>query len=651
MIGGSVMTLNFIKSCGQWILANMILTQRRSLKGWQLHTAKIMGGLLALFYFYTICFGVFSTESHRGVFLGVTLMLIFLWYPFSTKSPQDRFTLPDFVMALLSLAGGLFFVYDYADITARWGEYTSLEMIMGVITIILVLEGARRATGALLSIIGILALLYAYEGIAPHLPPLFAHRGFDVPRIIVYCYTSMDGIFGVVDNVLATYVLPFIILGVFLHKSGVGRFFVDLPHALLGRYPAGTAQVAIASSALVGMIGSSPTANVVTAGAFTIPLMKKAGYRPEFAGAVEAAASTGDMFTPPVMGAAAFFMVEFTGIPYLEIIKIAAIPAVLYYIGLGTMVQVEAAKYNLKGMPREDLPSFRKVLKQGWFLFTPLFVIIALLVYGYSPQKCAFYACWSCILVSWFKRGGRMGPRAFWATMTESGRDMLSIAGVAGAVGIMVGILHMTGLALNLSHVILSLSHGSLFLTIVWAAVASFVVGLAAPISATYVILAVIIPPAMQELGVSVMGAHLLLVWYSQMSGLTPPECMVAYAAAAIAKSDPLKTALEAMKFGVFVMIIPLLFVYTPILMTGTPFENILSIVTSLFAVITFVFVIHRYFIRRNTWLEQILFAVGTFLLFTPSLKWNLAGMAAVLIPIILQVSTRHKVRSLGATS
>ena len=640
------MVLNSLRSCGQWVLNNMILTQRRQLKGWQKNTAQIIGGLMALFYFYTISFGVFSTESHRGVFLGVTLMLIFLWYPFSTKSPQDRFTFPDSVMALLSLTGGLFFVYDYAFIMARRGEYTSLEIAMGVLTIILVLEGARRATGALLSIIGIVALLYAYEGIAPYLPPLFAHKGFDVQRIIIFCYTSMDGIFGAVTNVLATYVLPFIILGAFLHRSGVGRFFVDLPHALLGRYPAGTAQVAVASSALMGMISGSPTANVVAAGAFTIPLMKKAGYRAEVAGAVEAGASTGGMFTPPVMGAAAFFMVEFTGIPYIEIIKIAAIPAALYYIGLAVMVQVEAAKYKIKGTPREEMASFARVFKQGWFLFAPLLVIMALLIYGFSPQKCAFYACWCCILVSWFGKYSRMGLKSFWSAMMDSARDVLSIAGVAGVVGIMVGILHLTGLALNLSHIILSLSHGSLLLTIVWAAVASFIVGLAAPIAATYVILAVIIPPAMQQLGVSVMGAHLLLIWYSQMSGLTPPECMVAYAAAAIAKSDPLKTALEAMKFGVFVMVIPLLFVYTPILMTGTLFENILAIVTSVFAVITFVFVIHRYFLRRNTWLEEILFAVGTFLLFTPKLMWNLAGLLAVLIPIVLQVSTRHRVKA-----
>ena len=635
--------MRFLRSLGQWVLANLVLTQRRKLHGWQLHLAHTMGGLMALFYFYTTCFGVFSTESHRGIFLGVTLMLIFLWYPLSVKSPQDRFTILDLLQALLSLASGLFFTYDYPLLMSRVGQYTSQEIAVGTLTILLVLEGARRATGALLPLLGILALVYAYEGVAQNLPSLFAHKGFDVERIVVFSYTSMDGIFGSVDYVLATYVLPYIILGAFLHKSGVGKFFVELPYALLGKYPAGTAQVAVASSALMGMISGSPTANVVAAGAFTIPLMKKAGYRPEMAGAIEAGASTGGMFTPPVMGAAAFFMVEFTGIPYLEIIKIAAIPAALYYVGIAALVQVEAAKHNIKGVPREQLPVFLKVLKQGWFLFLPLFVIVALLIYGFSPQKAAFYACWSCILVSWLTKEHRMGPKTFWSAMVDSGRDALSIAGVAGVVGIMVGILHLTGLALNLSQIILSLSGGSLFLTVVWAAVASFIVGLAAPIAATYVILAVILPPAMQELGVSVMGAHLLLIWYSQMSGLTPPECMVAYAAAAIAKSDPLKTAIEAMKIGVLVMVIPLLFVYTPLLLTGTLFENLVCIITSVFAVITFVFVIHRFFLRPNTWVEQILFAVGTFLLFTPSLMWNLVGLGAVAVPIVLQLSARHR--------
>ncbi len=565
-------------------------------------------------------------------------MLIFLWFPFSRKSPQDRFTFPDSIMAILSLSGGLFFIYDYPKILARRGEYTSLEMLMGVIMIILVLEGARRSMGILLPILGILAMMYAYEPIAQILPPVFAHKGFDITRIVTFCYTSMEGIFGTIDYVLATYVLPFIIFGSFLNKSGVGRFFVELPYSLLGRYPAGTAQVAVVSSALMGTISGSPAANVVSTGTFTIPLMKKAGYRPEVAGAVEASASTCGMFTPPVMGAAAFFMVEFTGIPYIEIIKIAAIPALLYLIGIATMVQIEAIKNKVKGVPLEQLPPFGKILKEGWFLFTPLILIVILLIYGFSPHKAAFFASISCIVMSWFVKGHRMRPKEFWSAMTDAGKDTLSIAGIAGTIGIMVGILHLTGLALNLSQIILSLAGGKLLLTIFFAAVASFIIGMGAPISATYVILAVIVPPAMEKLGVSVMGAHLLLIWYSQMAGLTPPVCTVAYVASAIAKSDPLKTAFESMKFGVLLMVIPLLFVYTPILFTGTLFENILAIVTSIFAVITFVFTIHRFFLRPNTWYEEILFGVGTFLLFTPHFFWNILGLILVLIPITLQI-------------
>lgn len=637
------MALNSIKDLWDWIFNNFVLTQRRQLHGWQLQLAQIIAGLMSLFYFYTSCFGVFSQESHRGIFLGFTLMLIFLWFPSSRKSPQERFTLVDGILALLSSVGSLFFIYDYAKIMARRGEYTSLELIMGIIMIILVLEGARRSMGILLPILGILAMLYAHESIAQILPQIFAHKGFDITRIITFCYTSMEGIFGTIDYVLATYVLPFVIFGAFLNKSGVGRFFVELPYALLGRYPAGTAQVAVVSSALMGTISGSPAANVVSTGTFTIPLMKKAGYRPELAGAVEASASTCGMFTPPVMGAAAFFMVEFTGIPYIEIIKIAAIPALLYLIGIATMVQIEAIKSKIKGVSADELPSFKKILREGWFLFTPLIIIVVLLVYGFSPHKAAFFASLSCIVMSWFVKGHRMGPKEFWSAMTEAGKDTLSIAGIAGVIGIMVGILYLTGLALNLSQIILDLAGGKLLLTIFFAAVASFIIGMGAPISATYVILAVIIPPAMEKLGVSVMGAHLLLIWYSQMAGLTPPVCTVAYVAAAIAKSDPLKTAFESMKLGILLMVIPLLFVYTPILFTGTLFENILAIITSIFAVITFVFVIYRYFLRTNTWYEEILFGIGTFLLFTPHLLWNLLGLMLVIIPISLQIIEKRK--------
>jgi len=304
------MQKNSFKELFNWILRNFVLTEKRQLKGWQYQLAQTISGLMAIFYFYTSCFGVFSQESHRGVFLAFTLMLIYLWFPFSKKSPQERFTFFDGLLSFMSLGGGLFFIYDYPKIMARSGEYTSLEIIIGLIMIILVLEGARRAMGALLPLIGIAALIYAHESIAQILPSPFAHKGFDITRIIAFCYASVEGIFGTVDYVLATYVLPFVIFGAFLNKSGVGRFFIELPFSLLGKYPAGTAQVAVVSSALMGTISGSPAANVVSTGTFTIPLMKKAGYRPEIAGAVEAGASTCGMFTPPVMGAAAFFMVE-----------------------------------------------------------------------------------------------------------------------------------------------------------------------------------------------------------------------------------------------------------------------------------------------------------------------------------------------------
>lgn len=632
-----------------WILNNLIMTSRRKLTGRYLAFANLMGGLMAIFYFYTSGFGVFSPESHRGIFFGVTLMLVFLWYPFTNKSPKDRFTIADLILALLSLSIGIYWTWNYQGIVLRNGYYTPVEIYVGYLAIILSIEGARRSVGAMLAVIGIGALLYAWKGVAPNLGLIFGHPGFDHVRISTFLFTSMDGIFGTVDYTLATYVMPFVIFGAFLSKSGVGRFFIELPYAMLGKYPAGTAQVSTLGSCLMGMISGSPVANVVATGSFTIPLMKRAGYTPETAGAIAAAGATGGMFTPPVMGAAAFFMVEFTGIPYVEIIKIAFIPAMLYYIGIATMVQIEAKKTGMSGASPDSLPPVSSVFKKGWFFLLPIFVIVALLALNYSPNVAAFWGSVSCFLVSWFNKENRMGVKQLWETMASAGKDIMIIASVTGVIGILVGVLTLTGLGLTLSQIILKLAGGSLLVTIILAGIVSFILGMGAPISAVYVILAVIVPPAMQQLGVPVIASHLLLIWYSQTSGLTPPVCLVAYAAAAMAQANPFKTGLISVKYGMYLLVLPLLFVYTPLLFNGTPFENWLAVVTSLMATFTLAFFLQNFFLRKNSILEQLLFAVGSILLFTPHLTWNIAGTIIAAIPIILQLSSRPRINSKSA--
>ncbi len=631
-----------IKRIGGWILNNLILTERRKLKGNYNLAVMVLCGLLGAFYFYTAGFGVFSISSHLGIFFGTTLALVYLYFPFSkVRSPKDRFTVVDALCALTALAIGFYFTWDYTQLVGRFGVYNNMEIAAGVLSIVLSLEGARRAVGMLLPATAVLFLLYAWNGVSQKLPMIIAHPGFTWQRISTFLFTSTDGILGTVDYTLATYVMVFVIFGAFLTSSGVGKFFIDFTHALLGRSPSGTAQCAVAASALFGSISGSPVANVVTTGTFTIPLMKRAGYRPTTAAAIESVAATGSMFTPPVMGAAAFFMVEFTGIPYKTIIAVAAIPALLFYTGLWTLVYLEAKRKGLEHFDASSVPDPKAIFKEGWFLTIPLIIMVYLLAKGLSPSYAAFWASVSCFFISFATKDNKMTPKVLVNTFVNAGRDILIIASIVGAIGIIVGVLTLTGLGLRFSDAILSLSQGNLFLTIVMIAIGAFILGMGAPIAAVYVILAVMAPPALVKLGVPMISAHMLLIWYSQLSGLTPPVALVAYSAAAVAGSDPIKTGFESLKYGFFLIVIPLLFVYTPLLFTGSLFDSISAVITSLVAVFATAFFIQRFFIRKNTLLEQVLFAVGAFLLFTPSLTLGLVGVAVVAVPIILQIKSR----------
>jgi TRAP transporter 4TM/12TM fusion protein len=616
--------MSWIKTC----VENYLITKCRCLTGPYATIVNALAAAMGAFYLYTSGFGIITIESHLGVFFAITMALIFLSFPGCVKAPMDRFTPWDLLFALLGLGVGFYFIFSYPDFVQRVGAYTNLDVAVGVLTIILSIEAARRSVGLLLPVVSVLALLYAYKGISQALPSLIAHRGFDFIRISTFMYTTLDGLFGVVTYTLATYVIPFALFGAFLQRSGVGKFFINLPYAIFGTSSSGTAQVAVIGSALLGTVSGSPVANVVTTGTFTLPLMRKGGYKPEVAGAIESAASSGSMFMPPVMGSAAFFMVEFTGIPYIEIVKVAMIPAILYYLGVSAMVHIHAAKHGLKGLPKEALPQVGKVLKEGWYLSLPLVVLVLLLVKGYSPTVSAFWASISSLAVSWVKKETRMGLRDIYDCLAGGSKSIMMIASVAGAVGIIVGVLGISGLSYKFSTIILSLAQGHLFPTIVLVMIASFVLGCGVPIAAVYVILAILAPPAMTELGVPVVAAHLMLIWYSQLSGITPPVCLVAYAAAAITQADPFKTGWEALKFSSFLFIIPLCFVYTPLLLTGTALENTVAILTAAIAVVTFAIVLQGYLFTKTSLSERVLFGLGTLLMFTADFMLNGAGVA-----------------------
>ena len=612
------------------IARRQAIARPRPLEGLYRQATRGLAALFAASFIYTSGFGVFSPESHRALFLGFTLVLVFLWFPARAGSPGNRFTTVDGLLALAAVVVTLYFIREYPTLVRRVGIYNPTDIGFGLVAMAISLEATRRVVGPFVPLVSLGALLFASEQVAPYLPSVLAHRGFPFDRIIAYQYATIEGLFGVVTYTFATHVFLFVIFGAFLVRSGVGKFFVDLPYALLGRSPGGAGKVAVLASALLGSVTGSPTANTVATGTFTIPLMKRTGYAPHVAGAIETAASTGGQFLPPVMGAAAFFMVEFTGIPYIEVVKLAAVPALIYFIAVLAMVHFQAAREQLRDPEAADLPDWRGLLWSGWYLALPLVVLLAQLVRGYSPGVAAFWGIVTAVVVSWLKASTRMGVKKIYEALIDGARNTLMIASVAGSIGIIVGVIGLTGLGLTFSSAMLSMTGESVLLAMIMVALTALVLGIGAPITATYVILAVLVPPALARLGVSTAASHLSLIWFSQLSSITPPVCLVAYAAAAIAEADPFRTAFHALKFGSFLIVMPFLFVYTPLLLESEPWVNVLTIATATMAAVTFAATLQGYFYRRNTRLEGLILGTGTVSLLTAVPVMNAVGLALV---------------------
>jgi TRAP transporter 4TM/12TM fusion protein len=365
-------------------------------------------------------------------------------------------------------------------------------------------------------------------------------------------------------NVLATYVILFIFFGAFLHKSGAGRFFIDLPLALAGRTTGGPAKVAVIASALFGSVSGSAIANTVSTGAFTIPLMKRAGFRPHVAGAIEPAASIGGMFLPPIMGAGGFLMAELTGLPYAYIMIISVGPALIYFFSVFCMIHFEAKKLKIVGIQDEEFPHWKKVLAGGWYFSLPLVIITILMLIGRSPGFAAFWATISCVVISWVNKETRMGLKEIWQAIQTGARNTLLIGATVGVIGVIVGVISLTGMGLKFSDLIIALAGNSLLLAIILIALASLVLGMGVPVTASYLIVAVLAVPALGAFGVAAVVAHQIVYWLSQDSNITPPVCVAAYAGAAIAGSDPWKTGWTAFKYAKMLYVMPLLFAFTP---------------------------------------------------------------------------------------
>ena len=602
-------------------------SKTRALSGYWDIAVRIMMGGIALYYIWASTIGVVSLQYFRGIAILYSLVLPLLLYKGWKRDPANRPSVLDLMLAAGAAAGVVYWIVNYEQMAYRAGDYTVVDVSMGVIVTIVAIEAARRVLGMDMALCAIVPIVYALFG--NYLPYIVGHKGYSVRRIIEYVYLTNDGVFGIMAEVLAEFIIPFVAFGAFLEGAGVAKFFVDISLAGLGRIAGGPAQASVVSSLLMGTISGSPIAETVTKGPITIPLMKRAGFPPHIAGAVEAAASTGAAIMPPVMGAGAFVMSEMTGIPYVQIIKVAAIPGLLYFLSVGVMIYFESKKLGLRGLPREELPRSPEVWKRGWYLLLPIVVLIAVMLAGYSPQFAAFYGIIFTIVVSWFRKETRMGPKEIWRALVDAGKNCLFVAALTGAVGILIGVLSLTGIIVRFPYILVDLAGQSILLTVGLIACATFVLGLPLPITATYLVVAVVGVPALIKLGLPVLSAHMIIFWLALDSNITPPVAMGPFAAAAIAQADPMKTGWACFRFAKVIYVMPLLFAYTHILLTGTPAQNIAAIASATLGIILFSIVSTGYYYVRTNLIEWLLLAAATVLAFFP---YFTTGIAAVVI-------------------
>lgn len=592
-------------------------TQIRSLVGYWDRWVKILMGLTALYFVWASTVGVVSLQYFRGIAVLYSLVVPILLYKGRKRDRADRPSWLDLLLAAGATASVVYWMIEHEAMAYRAGDYTTLDVAMGVIATVIAIEAARRVLGLDMAMCAIVPIIYALFG--NYLPYIIGHRGYSMRRVIEYVYLTSDGIFGLMAEVLAEYIIPFVAFGAFLERAGVAQFFVDISLATLGRIAGGPAQASVVSSLLMGTISGSPIAETVTKGAITIPLMKRAGFPGHIAAAVEAAASTGGAIMPPVMGAGAFIMSEMTGIPYLEIIKVAAIPGILYFLSVGVMVYFESRKLGLKGFAKEDLPRAGDVWRKGWYLLLPIAVLIGVLIAGYSPQMAALYGMLSTIAVSWIRHETRMGPTQIWHALVNTGKNCLFVAALTGCVGVLIGVLSLTGIIIRFPYMLVELAGQSILITILLIAIATFVLGLPLPITATYLVVAVVAVPALLKLGVPMLSAHLLIFWLSLDSNITPPVAMGPFAAAAIAQADPMKTGWSCFRFAKIIYVVPLLIAYTHILLTGTVAQNIGAVASATLGTVMFSIMSTGYFYIKLNLIEWLLLAAATLLAFVPS--------------------------------
>jgi TRAP transporter 4TM/12TM fusion protein len=582
--------------------------------------------LLGLFHLYTGFFGAFSAMNQRAVHWTVISVMAFLLYP-ASKGANKPVTFFDYLWGVAAALSGLYILFSYDRIADNAGVTNDLDIFMGFIAVMVILEATRRVVGPVLALLGLFFLLYAYFG--TWIPGTMGHRMYSVERIIQFLYTSTEGIYGIPMSVSAQYAALFVLFGTILDKFGGGKLFVDLAFSLTGRLRGGAAKASVISSALFGTVSGSAVANVVVDGVFTIPLMKRTGYKPHVAGAIEAVTSTGGQIMPPVMGAAAFIMAEITGIPYVEIMKAAALPALLYFFSLFVIVDLEAAREKIgRTSSFAEVLKLKTVLKSNGYLLTPLPVLILLISLDISPMKSVVWSILCILLMELLFSNKRFAlPKNFLEAVDKGIRSITSVAVACACSGIIIGVISLTGLGLKFSSLMIATSGESIWIALFLTMLASLILGCGLPTTAAYVVLATMAVPALIKIGVPLLAAHLFVFYFGCISTITPPVALSAYAAGAIAGANPNKVGWTAFKFSIVAFIIPYMWISGQGLLLAAPLAEIIQIVfTSIIGVTAFAIGLQGFAVVRCTWTERFLAMAAGILLIEPGFITDVIG-------------------------
>ncbi|MEN1969827.1 TRAP transporter permease [Lentibacillus sp. N15] len=618
-------------------------SSKRNLKGYQLKIFISIATFMSLFHIYVLGFQPVTPWLLYTVHLGLGAVLVFLMYPFR-KSTSESVTIVDLLLILGIVFVGTYLIVEMDELVYRIGVApTALDLVVSLILIIVVLEITRRTTGIILPVLAILFMLYAYFGAS--FPGVLEHRGYDWSRILSYL-NSMDAIFSVPIGASASFVFLFILFGSFLNETGGSKFFINFAIGATGSRRGGPAKAAVLSSALFGSVSGNSVANVVTTGVFTIPLMKKIGYPSRYAGAIESVASTGGQIMPPILGSAAFIMAQLVGVPYLNVVVASIIPALLYFVTALVIIDLQAAKLGLKGMDKKTLPNLKEVLKKEGHLFIPLLVLIFVMtVLKASPIKAAIWAIVSTIVVSIWNKQTRLGIRKLINSLANGAESALGMIAACATAGLIIGVLNLTGAGLKFATLVISFSGGHLSIALVLTMIATIILGMGLPTTAAYLITAAVVAPALIQMGVSPIAAHMFVFYFACLSAFTPPVALAAYAAAGIANAKPMQVAMTAVKVGIVAFIIPFAFVYGPaILFEGSYLEILLATITALIGAFALATAVEGWFIgARANIIIRIILSIASLLLLVPNWLSDIVGIAMILIAIAFQVVRNRK--------